>query len=64
MKLTLDVNRRSFTGRDGDDVEYISFTTRIFDETFTFVPKPEDKRLLLNYLRQMEEKESKQSKPV
>lgn len=58
MKLTLDVNRRSFTGRDGEEVEYISFTTTIFGEVFTFVPKPEDKRLLLNYLRQLENKDS------
>lgn len=54
MKLTLDVNRRSFTGRDGEEVDYLSFTTTINDEVFTFVPKPEDKRLLLNYLKHMD----------
>lgn len=62
MKIELVVKKEVFENDKGEKIPYTSYKAEICGQTFSFVPKAEDKKLL-NYLLAQQEKESEPDLP-
>lgn len=56
MKIELVVKKEVFENDKGEKIPYTSYKAEVCGQTFSFVPKAEDKKLL-NYLLAQKEKE-------
>lgn len=51
LKVDLNIYKKSFTGEDGKSRDYIAYEIDIEDETFSLVPRADDKKLLKHILK-------------
>ena len=50
MEVKMKITKRTFKADDGKDVEYFAYEMELGGETFSFLPRKEDKRLLTHIL--------------